>query len=241
MRKDLRPYYIKKYYLLFRAAYTRHFLKPQFDYLGEFPNFMKPWYADISGPNIRLGKCATLVSERYSPVKLGVWGNEVDVAGKITIGDFAMISPGCRISSNSEISIGHSVLMANGVYITDSDWHGLYDRVEQPKEHTPIRIGDNVWLGDHCIILKGVSIGNNSVVGAQAVVTKDVPDNVVVAGNPARVVKQLDGERGFHTRADFFQDPEAVNHLHDRIDYLVLKQNGLLNWIRAYLFPSTRD
>jgi len=56
----------------------------------------------------------------------------------------------------------------------------------------PITVGDNVWIGGGAIICPGVSIGANSIVGAGAIVTKDVPANVVVAGNPARVIKQLD-------------------------------------------------
>jgi acetyltransferase-like isoleucine patch superfamily enzyme len=84
-------------------------------------------------------------------------------------------------------------MMANGTYITDSDWHTVYDRTQRsPEQPTPVHIGDNVWLGDHATVLKGVTIGDNSVVAARAVVTRDVPANVIVAGNPARVVKELD-------------------------------------------------
>jgi acetyltransferase-like isoleucine patch superfamily enzyme len=78
------------------------------------------------------------------------------------------------------------VMMAAGSYITDSDWHEMYDRGQRAKGVFPVKIGDNVWLGDHCMVLKGVTIGENSVVAAGAVVAKDVPPNVVVAGNPAR-------------------------------------------------------
>ena len=53
----------------------------------------------------------------------------------------------------------------------------------------PITIGDNVWFGGNCIVLSGVTIGNNVVVGAGSVVTKDIPDNAVVAGNPARIIR----------------------------------------------------
>ena len=73
-----------------------------------------------------------------------------------------------------------------------------------------MHIGDNVWLGDHATVLKGVTIGENSVVAARAVVTRDVPANVVVAGNPAKVVKELDPERGFTTRMDYFADPAEL-------------------------------
>jgi acetyltransferase-like isoleucine patch superfamily enzyme len=240
MRKDLRPYYVKKIYLKFRLWYTNHFLKPKFDYLGDYPTFMKPWRIYVSGPNIRMGKCATVIGELESPVKIGVWGNDPD-SGSITIGDYVLITPGCRIAACHEIRIGDSVMMASGAYITDSDWHGIYDRVERPKEVTPVVIGNNVWLGDHCMVLKGVTIGENSIVGANAVVCKDVPANVVVAGNPARVVKELDPEKGFHTRADYFSDPAGMERWFDKIDYMVLKENSLFNWLRALLWPTTKD
>ena len=104
-----------------------------------------------------------------------------------------------------------------------------------------MHIGDNVWLGDHCVILKGVTIGENSVVGANAVVSRDVPANVVVAGNPARVVKQLDPARGFKTRAEYFANPVQLAAYFDRIERDVLGSNGFFNWVRALLFPSARD
>lgn len=53
----------------------------------------------------------------------------------------------------------------------------------------PITIGDNVWFGGNCVVLPGVTIGNNVVVGAGSVVTKDVPDNAVVVGNPAKIIR----------------------------------------------------
>ncbi len=240
MRQDRRPYYIKKAYLKIREWYTNIYMAPKCDELGPFPTFMKPWFTHISGPNIRIGRCSTVISERDQPVRIGVWGHEPD-QGKITIGDYVLISPGTRISASDEVRIGNSVMMANGVYITDSDWHGIYDRVARPKDINPVIIEDNVWLGDRCTVLKGVTIGENSIVGACSVVSKDVPPNVVVAGNPAKVVKELSTEDGFRTRADFFKDPESLNTWYDKIDYMVLKENGLFNWLRALIKPTRKD
>src|SRR5689334_4629826 len=62
MRLDRRPYPVKKAYLAFRRWYTNYFVKPHFDHLGDYHTFMKPWYTQVSGPNIRMGKCATVVS-----------------------------------------------------------------------------------------------------------------------------------------------------------------------------------
>lgn len=240
MREDRRPYWVKKNYLRFRQWYTRHFLRPACDYLGDYPTFMKPWYISISGPNISIGRCATVIAEPDARVKIGVWGREPG-QGKITIGDYVLISPGGRISASDEIVIGNSVMMANGVYVTDSDWHDIYDRTARSEAVKPVHIGDNVWLGDHSTVLKGVTIGDNSVVAAGAVVSRDVPANVVVAGNPAKVVKQLDGEQKMTTRADYFADPKGLEEFFDGVDKMVLGNNGTLNWLRCLLKPGPKD
>lgn len=240
MRQDRRPYWVKKNYLCFRRWYADHFLRPACDYLGDHHTIMKPWYVSISGPNISIGKCATIIGEPSEQVKLGVWGRESD-QGEITIGDFVLISPGTRITAGDKIEIGNSVMMANSVYITDSDWHGIYDRSHRADTISPVVIHDNVWLGDRSTVLKGVTIGENSIVAAGSVVTKDVPANVVVAGNPAQVVKQLDAEKGFITRADYFSDPVGQEKFFDDVDKLVLQENGLLNWLRALFWPNSKD
>ena len=240
MRKDQRPYWVKKGYLHFRHWYAQHFLEPACDVLGDHHTIMKPWYVSISGPNISIGKCATIIGEADNRVKIGVWGREPEL-GEIRIGDYVLLSPGVRISAADKIIIGDSVMVANGVYITDADWHGVYDRSKRSEENTPVIINDNVWLGDGCTVLKGVTIGENSIVAARAVVVKDVPANVVVAGNPAKVVKQLNTEKAFTTRADFFSDPEGQQQFFDAVDKMVLGQNGWLNWLRTLFFPSAKD
>ncbi len=240
MRQDRRPYWVKNIYLRFRRWYTNHFLKPACDYLGDYHTCMKPWYISISGPNISIGKCATIIGEPDNRVKIAVWGREPEL-GRIEIGDYVMISPGTRISASDEIIIGHSVMMANGVYIADSDWHGIYDRTKRSDLVAPVHIADNVWLGDHATVLKGVSIGENSVVAANAVVTRDVSANVVVAGNPAKVVKELDMEREMIRRADYFANPAELEIFFDRVDKMVLGQNGFFNWLRALVWPTRRD
>lgn len=239
MRKDIRPYRVKKLYLAYRAWYLRHFIEPAFDYLGPYPTFMNPRYIRVNGPNIRMGQCATVTGEKGQYVEIGVWGREPG-EGEISIGDYVLISPGTRISASDKITIGNGVMIAHGVYITDSDWHGIYDRLERPPP-SPVSIQDNAWLGDSCKILKGVTIGENSVVGAGAVVTQDVPANVIVAGNPAMVVKQLDPNKKIHTRGDFFANPEALFKWYDQIDLLVLKDNSYWRWLKALIWPSKQD
>lgn len=67
-----------------------------------------------------------------------------------------------------------------------------YERIKGPEYGKPVTIGDNVWVGGRVVINPGVTIGNNVVIASGAVVTKDVPDNVIVGGNPAKVIKKMD-------------------------------------------------
>ncbi|MDK9708687.1 MAG: hypothetical protein OEL83_16715 [Desulforhopalus sp.] len=87
-----------------------------------------------------------------------------------------------------EITIGTHVRCGANTLITDGDWHPDDPRAGAPK---PIHIGDHVWLGVNVIVMKGVSIGRNSVIGAGSIVTRDIPENVIAAGNPCRVIKGL--------------------------------------------------
>ncbi len=240
MRRDLRPYWVKRIYLIFRAWYAEHFLRPCFDFLGDNGTYMKPWFVHVAGPNVALGHCATVIGEVDRRVRIAVWGRGPG-QGRIRIGDYALITPGVRISASDSIEIGDNCMIASGAYITDSDWHGIYDRIERNPEPAPIRIGNNVWIGDGATVLKGVTIGDNSIVGAGAVVARDVPANVVVAGNPARVVKELDPAGPFVTRADFYADPTSYIAESDRLDRAFLADNTLPGWLRALFFPRRSD
>ncbi len=238
MRRDLRPYWVKKNYIRFRRWYTDYFLRPRCAELGPWETVMKPWYVRISGDNIRVGRCLTAIAEPMHRVEIGVWGREPG-SGRIEIGDCVLLSPGTRISASDEILIGDGSMLANGVYITDCDWHTLYDRTERSPEPTPVRIGRNVWIGDHATVLKGVTIGDNSVVAARAVVTRDVPANAVVAGNPARVVKELDPARRMVTRMDYFADPAALERYFDGLERELLQGNSLWRWLWGLVYPRS--
>ena len=102
-------------------------------------------------------------------------GGSICVAQKVTIGDNVTVGANCTIA--------------------DTDFHPLnaQHRSQHPQEGntSPILIEDDVFIGMNCLILKGITIGCGSVVGAGSVVTRDVPPHVVVAGNPARVLKEL--------------------------------------------------
>lgn len=93
-----------------------------------------------------------------------------------------------KIRCSEKIKIGNNVAISHDVTIMDSDAHYIdYEGYEIKK---PVIIGDNVWIGTRATILKGVTIGNGSIIAAGAVVTKDVPENCIVAGVPAKVIKQ---------------------------------------------------
>ena len=142
-------------------------------------------------------------------------GNYVieNINGSIDIGDRTFIGGGLFISIN-EIKIGNDVMFSWGCTVIDNDAHSLnwIDRkndvldwkkglekgsIGQFKDwkmvaSAPIVVEDNAWIGFNVIILKGVTIGNGSVVAAGSVVTKDVPPFTLVAGNPAKIIKQIE-------------------------------------------------
>lgn len=234
MKADLRPYWVKKLYLRYRHWYTEVFLRPKCASLGSHHTIMKPWYTVISGANIHIGNAPTIVAEVDQRVYIGTWGRGIS-QGEIRIGDAVMISPAVRISASDKIHIGNGCMFANGAYITDSDWHGIYDRVARDPEIKPVIIHDNVWVGDHATVLKGVTIGENSIVAAGAIVTKDVPANVIVAGNPARIVKELDPAKGFTTRTEYYKDPASLERFFDNIERDILGKNSLATWLCSVL------
>jgi acetyltransferase-like isoleucine patch superfamily enzyme len=106
---------------------------------------------------------------------------------KIEIGNNCGFS-GTVIGSFKSIKIGNNVNCGANTLITDSDWHLDDYRSGQPQD---VIIENNVWLGVNSIVLKGVTIGENSVIGANSVVTKSIPANVVAAGNPCKVIKNI--------------------------------------------------
>ncbi len=240
MLRDHRPYCLKKVHLELRNRYVKHFLKPQFTSLGDGYTFMNPRYVEIFGGPVRLGRCANVITSPDHRVRFTIW-SAGEGKGRIDIGDYCLICPGVRISSADSIEIGHSCMLASEAYITDSDWHGIYDRINLENQYAPVKIGNNVWIGDGAIVCKGVTIGDNSIVGARAVVVKDVPANTVVAGNPARPVKTIDPEREKFIRADWFKDPEELNRQIDMLDRNMLADNTFMGWLRSIFFPRTGD
>lgn len=125
----------------------------------------------------------------YSHVEASTPGAVIEIADGVEISNNAMIK-----SEGAGIRIGARALVGSDVVIYDSDFHELDPRRRcggQPAMGA-VELGENVFVGDGARILKGVTIGRDSVVGAGSVVTRSIPAGVVAAGNPARVVRELD-------------------------------------------------
>ncbi len=123
-------------------------------------------------------------------------GSDVELrtvdSGYISLGDDIRINRGCTITSYSKISIGNFSIIGEYSSIRDAN-HGMSKDEPmryQPHSFSPIKIGNDVWIGRGCCILPGVSIGDGAVIGANSVVTKDVPPYVIVAGVPATRIKE---------------------------------------------------
>jgi acetyltransferase-like isoleucine patch superfamily enzyme len=112
--------------------------------------------------------------------------------GEVRIGAKTVLGQDCTISAYQHVSIGEQCIVADRVMLIDFD-HNVGE-VERPIRvqgiyKRDVRVGSNVWIGHGAQIMRGVSIGDNSIIGAGAIVTKDVPANAVVAGVPARVIR----------------------------------------------------
>lgn len=120
---------------------------------------------------------------RYA--KLSAWGGELKA--HIIIGDNTAIGDRTEIHAGGRVEIGKGCNIAWDVCIMDRDYHKFNSSEEIVK---PVKIGDNVWIGCNCIVLKGVTIGDGAVIAAGSVVTGDVPPKTLAGGNPARVLKE---------------------------------------------------
>ncbi|SDU57677.1 acyltransferase [Desulfobacula phenolica] len=232
MIKDHRPYYIKKAWYRLLHLYVRYKLSPQLTSLGKHPFIVKPWHIEIFGGPVSIGDHITLLGCSDKKTRLTVWSDKKDIRG-ISIGNHVLISPGVRISAANHISIADSCMLASHVYITDSDWHGIYDRSMPPKETHSVMLEENVWVGDSAIICKGVTIGKNSIIGAGAVVTSNIPANVIAAGNPAAIVKSLDPDKPIITRKDRFSDSSKMTIALESAEKEFLAGNTFFGWVRS--------
>lgn len=240
MRRDHRPYWFKRVLMRLNQWYSKYYVHPQFDTIGQGARFLAPRSLQVNGPHIHAGRFLHLISNKNKPVKLTTWGDK-NHQGNITIGDYCLIAPGVEVTAMSRITIGDNCMLAADVLIHDSDWHGLYNRLRPFRCTADVTLSNNVWVGTRAIITKGVSIGENSVIGAGAVVTKDIPANCVAAGNPAKIVKQLNPKRRMLTRAFLFKDGDQYWQQQSEIDAYFTLDNSTVHWLRSIIKPTPKD
>jgi acetyltransferase-like isoleucine patch superfamily enzyme len=148
------------------------------------------------GVNFQIGRNATVSLGRWSWI-----GHDTKIRaheGIVSLGAKSVLGQECTISAYQHISIGRECIIADRVMMIDFD-HGMVE-VERPIREQGIykrdvNVGHNVWIGYGACLLRGVTIGNNSVVGTSAVVTTNVPENAVVAGIPARLIRMREAPR----------------------------------------------
>jgi acetyltransferase-like isoleucine patch superfamily enzyme len=124
----------------------------------------------------------------------GVWLTAPDRA-RIRIGSGSFLNLGVMVAALELVEIGDHCMLANGCFVTDAD-HRFDDRVKPVPwqgftSRGPTRIGDNVWCGANVVVTSGVTIGERCVIGANSVVTRDLPAFSIAAGAPARVLRQI--------------------------------------------------
>jgi len=135
---------------------------------------------------------------RHATLRIGRWawlghGTKIRVhEGEVSIGAKTVIGQECTISAFQHVCIGRECIIADRVMLIDFD-HGVVE-VERPIRlqgiyKRDVRVGHNVWIGYGACILRGTTIGENAIVGTSSVVTRDVSENAVVAGSPARVIR----------------------------------------------------
>ncbi|HVS28911.1 MAG TPA: acyltransferase [Solirubrobacteraceae bacterium] len=145
------------------------------------------------GVTIEIGRNGRVVLGRWSWIGHGskIRAHE----GEVRVGAKTVLGQECTISAYQHVSIGRECIVADRAMLIDFD-HGVVE-VERPIRvqgiyKRDVRVGHNVWLGYGACILRGVTIGDNAIVGTNAVVTKEVPANAIVGGVPARVIRMRD-------------------------------------------------
>ena len=117
----------------------------------------------------------------------------------------------------------------------------IYDRTKTVGETSPITLEENVWIGDGATLCKGVTVGENSIIGAGSVVTKSIPKNVVAAGNPATVVKHLDAKKEIVTRQSLLEEHSELAKRIDSLEKWIRADNTVKGWLKSLFWPTRTD
>lgn len=152
--------------------------------VGLLHNFLNGQYIEI-GDGTSIG--------RYSKLQCYDRNNNVEYKPSIKIGNNCMMGQNCSIMSADSVIIEDNVLMASYITIVNEN-HGMdveseFDYRRQPLTTSPILIKEGAWIGEHCCILSGVTIGKKSIIGSGSIVSKSVPDYCIAVGSPAKVIK----------------------------------------------------
>ncbi|KAA8495824.1 Maltose O-acetyltransferase [Porphyridium purpureum] len=151
------------------------------------------WELNSVAPKHAQQQIPTLVSRLFANVGKNVWVEppfRCDYGKNITVGDNFYCNFDCCFLDVCQINVGSNVLLGPAVQVyTASHPLSASLRREGYEDGSPITIGNDVWIGGGAILLPGVSIGSNVVIGAGSVVTKSIPDNVIAAGNPCKVLR----------------------------------------------------
>lgn len=153
---------------------------------------VKEWSGDgWAAASVQLTNPMCITIGKRAIIHSRVWLACLSNAGEINLGDDVHISRDVIIASAIGISLGNGVTIGPRACLYDNN-HAYADKLksvmQQGVEAKPIMVGDFAWIGAHAIILPGVKIGESAIVGAGAIVTKNVPDCAIVAGNPARII-----------------------------------------------------
>lgn len=202
-----------KYFINYNIPVIKHIHRPlyYFDYfikvftsrtvhlLWSIPLFKSR--CTIAGKNLHLPNGIPLIVGSHLKIYLGdnvsigrstISANKVFDNPTLKIGNNSTLGYGTVISISKEVTIGDNCLIAPNCIIMDSDDHPINPNKRltgngiTKDEIKSVSIGNNVWIGSYCSILKGVNIGENSIISAHSVITKDVLPNCIYAGNPAR-------------------------------------------------------
>ena len=193
---------------LLRFMWDHHMLTPKYGLL--VARLLRRKYLSTYGRRLMLdGLCfigpkVVIQIGKSARVELGRWswiGHGTKIRcheGVVSIGAKTVLGQECTISAYQHLSIGRECVIADRAMFIDFD-HGMVE-VERPIRLQGIykrdtRVGNNVWIGYGACILRGVTVGDNAVIGTNAVVTKDVPDNAVVGGVPARIIRMRKAPR----------------------------------------------
>lgn len=157
--------------------------------LGEWVELTGPVFIQNLGV-IEVGNRVTFGARMHSPVTIAVARENA----RLVIEDDVFINYGVDIGLVQEMVIGEKSLIGNDCVLYDTDWHSL-DGLDLEIPAAPTRIGRGVWLGARSMVMKGVTIGDNTVVAANSTVTGDLPDHVLAGGTPAKVIRSIERKR----------------------------------------------